>query len=245
MVLMLIASLNFARHFIALQALSLEPYKADPECQASLALLALSVARDRDAARRARGVPGLSARAALRGASTWSRRRPPAASRRHDYQSWPVFAPYWMLFLSCIVCSTGSTGGGIKMFRALLLVRQTGRELKLLIHPSAVTPVRIGGRPVPEGVGPRGARVHLPLLRDGRLPHLRDAAHRAGLRLVLLRRGRLDQQHRARLRRPRRRAQLPFPEHACRPGSAPRRCSPGGSRSSAWWCCLRPAYWRK
>jgi trk system potassium uptake protein TrkH len=40
------------------------------------------------------------------------------------------------------------------MFRALVLVRQTGRELKLLIHPSAVTPVRIGGRPVPEGVGP-------------------------------------------------------------------------------------------
>ena len=70
-----------------------------------------------------------------------------------DYQSWPVFAPYWMLFLSCIVCSTGSTGGGIKMFRALLLARQTGRELKLLIHPAAMAPVRIGGRPIPDAVG--------------------------------------------------------------------------------------------
>jgi trk system potassium uptake protein len=64
-----------------------------------------------------------------------------------------VFAPYWMLFLSCIVCSTGSTGGGIKMFRTLLLARQTGRELKLLIHPAAMAPVRIGGRPIPESVG--------------------------------------------------------------------------------------------
>jgi trk system potassium uptake protein TrkH len=70
-----------------------------------------------------------------------------------DYQRWPVFAPYWMLFLSCIVCSTGSTGGGIKMFRTLLLTRQAGREMKLLIHPAAMAPVRIGGRPIPDGVG--------------------------------------------------------------------------------------------
>jgi trk system potassium uptake protein TrkH len=41
-----------------------------------------------------------------------------------NYDLWPVFAPLWMLFLSSIVCSTGSTGGGIKMFRTLLLMRQ-------------------------------------------------------------------------------------------------------------------------
>jgi trk system potassium uptake protein len=70
-----------------------------------------------------------------------------------DSQQWPVFAPYWMLFLSCIVCSTGSTGGGIKMFRTLLLSRQAGRELKLLVHPAAMAPVRIGGRPIPDSVG--------------------------------------------------------------------------------------------
>src|SRR5204863_6083275 len=52
-----------------------------------------------------------------------------------------------------IVCSTGSTGGGIKMFRTLLLARQAGRELTLLIHPAAMAPVRIGGRPIPDGVG--------------------------------------------------------------------------------------------
>ncbi len=69
-----------------------------------------------------------------------------------DYSTWPVFAPIWMLFLSCIVCSTGSTGGGIKMFRTLLLARQAGRELKLLVHPSAMAPVRIGGRVIPDRV---------------------------------------------------------------------------------------------
>lgn len=39
------------------------------------------------------------------------------------------------------------------MFRTLLLSRQAGRELKLLVHPSAVAPIRIGGRLIPDRVG--------------------------------------------------------------------------------------------
>jgi trk system potassium uptake protein TrkH len=69
-----------------------------------------------------------------------------------DYEKWPAFLPVWLLFLSCITCSTGSTGGGIKMFRTLLLVRQARRELKLLVHPSAVLPIRIGGHAIPDRV---------------------------------------------------------------------------------------------
>jgi trk system potassium uptake protein TrkH len=69
-----------------------------------------------------------------------------------DYEKWPAFLPVWLLFLSCITCSTGSTGGGIKMFRTLLLVRQARRELKLLVHPSAVLPIRIGGQAIPDRV---------------------------------------------------------------------------------------------
>jgi trk system potassium uptake protein TrkH len=57
-----------------------------------------------------------------------------------------------MLFLSCIVCSTGSTGGGIKMFRTLMLVRQAQREMKQIVHPSAVIPVRVGGQVIPERI---------------------------------------------------------------------------------------------
>ena len=150
-VLMLVASLNFARHFIALRRLSLQPYKHDPECKAILAVLTVSVV-------------------AIATLLTWHGVYPTFfKSLRHaafnvvsmatttgfvtqDYSTWPVFAPIWMLFLSCIVCSTGSTGGGIKMFRTLLLSRQAGRELKLLVHPSAMASVRIGGRVIPDRV---------------------------------------------------------------------------------------------
>jgi trk system potassium uptake protein TrkH len=59
-----------------------------------------------------------------------------------------MFAPLVMLMLSCYCCNTGSTGGGIKMFRSLVLLRQAGREMLVLVHPQAVTPVRIGGQVV-------------------------------------------------------------------------------------------------
>ncbi len=151
-VLMVVASLNFARHFMALRELSFEAYKKDPETKTILVVLAVSVAGialllswhgvypDFLGALRASAFNVVS-QATTSGLSTT------------DWQIWPVFAPWWMLFLSCVVCSTGSPGGGIKMFRTLLLVRQTGRELKLLIHPAAMTPVRIAGRVVPDAVG--------------------------------------------------------------------------------------------
>jgi trk system potassium uptake protein TrkH len=149
--LMLIASLNFARHFVALRRLSLEPYTRDPEFRSIFALLGVSVV-------------------VIALILTWHNSyRSFFVSLRHaafnvvsmatttglvtqNVDNWPVFAPFWMLFLSCIICSTGSAGGGIKMFRALLLAKQAGHELKLLVHPSAVVPVRVGGRPIPDRV---------------------------------------------------------------------------------------------
>ena len=150
--LMLIASLNFARHFIALRRLSLQTYRVDPEARAIFLILSVSVV----------GVAALlSWHGVYPGFMTALRhsifnvvsQATTSGLTSQDYQEWPVFAPYWMLFLSCIVCSTGSTGGGIKMFRTLLLSRQAGRELKLLVHPAAMAPVRIGGRPIPDSVG--------------------------------------------------------------------------------------------
>ena len=62
-----------------------------------------------------------------------------------DYSRWPIFAPMWMLFLSSIVASSGSTGGGIKMIRTLVLAKQANRELNQLVHPNMVRPLKVGG----------------------------------------------------------------------------------------------------
>ncbi len=149
--LMLVASLNFARHLLALRRLSLEPYKADPECRPMLIILALSVVGIA-VLLTAHGVYPHFATALRHSVFNVISQATTSGLASQDTSQWPVFAPYWMLFLSCIVCSSGSPGGGIKMFRTLVLARQTGRELTLLIHPAAMAPVRIGGRPVPEAV---------------------------------------------------------------------------------------------
>ena len=70
----------------------------------------------------------------------------------HDYPSWPVFPAVLVLFSGFIGSSAGSTGGGIKAIRFLLLVKQGYRELLRAIHPSAVIAIKLNGKPVPERV---------------------------------------------------------------------------------------------
>jgi trk system potassium uptake protein TrkH len=63
----------------------------------------------------------------------------------YDYAQWPVFAPLLMILLGCFATSAGSTGGGIKMIRMILLLKQARRELVRIVHPNVVNPVVLGG----------------------------------------------------------------------------------------------------
>ncbi len=65
-----------------------------------------------------------------------------------DYAQWPIFAPVFMLFLCSFATCAGSTGGGIKLVRSLLLQKQALRELTRIVHPRAVVPVTLGGQVV-------------------------------------------------------------------------------------------------
>ncbi len=63
-----------------------------------------------------------------------------------DYAQWPAFAPVLMLLLGCFATCGGSTGGGIKMMRILLLLKQARHELVRIVHPNVVNPVVMGGQ---------------------------------------------------------------------------------------------------
>jgi trk system potassium uptake protein TrkH len=65
-----------------------------------------------------------------------------------DYTTWPVFAPLFMIMLSGVATSAGSTGAGIKMARMVMLLKQARREMSRIIHPRAVNPVTLGGHVV-------------------------------------------------------------------------------------------------
>ncbi|HET9107547.1 MAG TPA: potassium transporter TrkG, partial [Steroidobacteraceae bacterium] len=151
-VLMLISALNFARHFAALRRLSLKPYRHDPELRAIALLLVASVVFIAGLLTWNGVYPtfGTSLRYSAFNVVSMATTTGWVTVGKSGFSGWPVFAPIWMLFLSGITCSTGSAGSGTKMFRTLVLARQAGRELKLLVHPNAMAPVRVGGRPVPE-----------------------------------------------------------------------------------------------
>jgi trk system potassium uptake protein TrkH len=65
-----------------------------------------------------------------------------------DYELWYSFGAFILLLLFFTGGSAGSTGGGIKMIRWMILVRNLGREIKQIIHPRAILPVRIGDQAI-------------------------------------------------------------------------------------------------
>lgn len=65
-----------------------------------------------------------------------------------DYNGWGHSLVMVMLLLMFTGASTGSTSGGIKMLRLLILTRNSRQELHRLIHPSAVLPVRVNGKAI-------------------------------------------------------------------------------------------------
>ncbi len=150
-VFMLIAVMNFAAHFLALRGRTLAVYRTDPEAIPTLVLILGSCV-------------GIALFLWLEEIypSFWTALRHAsfnlvsiATSSGYasvDYAQWPIFAPLWMMFLTAIAASSGSTGGGIKMIRTLVLVKQAGREFVKLLHPAAVNPMKISGQVIPNGV---------------------------------------------------------------------------------------------
>jgi len=65
-----------------------------------------------------------------------------------NFALWPSFLPVMMLFFSFMGGCVGSTGGGIKAMRLMLIYKQGIRELKQLVHPHAVIPLKVGRRRV-------------------------------------------------------------------------------------------------
>jgi len=68
------------------------------------------------------------------------------------FANWPVFLPVLLFMMAFIGGCAGSTGGGMKVIRILLIYKQGLREIQRLIHPNAIIPVKINKRPVNDRV---------------------------------------------------------------------------------------------
>ncbi|WP_304638587.1 TrkH family potassium uptake protein [Pseudomonas sp.] len=147
---MIIAGVNFALHFLAWRFRSLKSYLQDPECKAFLLILAalflvtavmLIHFQYYDIWTSIR----FAAFQTVSIATT-------AGFGVTDFSAWPTVLPFLLLYASFIGACAGSTGGGMKVIRVILLYKQGTRETKRLLHTHGVFPIKLGGRPVPDRV---------------------------------------------------------------------------------------------
>jgi trk system potassium uptake protein TrkH len=148
MVFMVLAAMNFSTHFLAWRQRKISLYWQDSEITAMLALLAVACVV-------------LSGFVWWKGvfSSYWVALRHTSFNlisiatdcgfASFDYSLWPHFVGWCFLLLSCICACSGSTGGGIKMIRTLILFKQARREMFGLVHPNAVHALKIGGKVIP------------------------------------------------------------------------------------------------
>ncbi len=145
---MLIAGVNFSLHFLAYRRIQLWHYWRDAEFRTYLGIIAVGVivvtlgleATDyidvTSEAFRASVFQVVSI-ATTTGFST------------ENYAAWPGSIPLLLILLSFIGGCAGSTAGGMKVIRWLLIFKQGAREIKRLIHPNAEIPVKLSNKAVP------------------------------------------------------------------------------------------------
>ena len=149
-VFMILSAFNFALHFYAWRFKSISHYFQDSEVKTLLIVLAIAavvtfvtlvVSNSYEPNEALRfGLFELVSIATTTGFAT------------ADFSLWPVFLPFLLFFLAFMGGCAGSTGGGLKVIRVLLIYKQGSREMKRLIHPNAIIPIRIGGRPIDDRV---------------------------------------------------------------------------------------------
>lgn len=142
-VFMIASTVNFSLHFLAWRSHSLKHYVRDSEFLAFLGFLSgitllvvvylmLTGAYDSYSAPLVKGLFQVVSIGSTTGFTST------------DFSSWPGALPVLLILISFVGGCAGSTAGGMKVMRWLLIFKQGSRELRRLVHPSAVMPVKLG-----------------------------------------------------------------------------------------------------
>jgi trk system potassium uptake protein TrkH len=148
-IFMFLAGVSFSLHFVAWRRPG--AYWRDPEFRGySLILIAVAVLGTAILVASGHYIsPGESARQAAFHVVSFMTTTGFTAT---GFDQWPGALPLTLILLGFIGGCAGSTGGGMKVVRWLLLYNQGLREVKRLVHPAAEIPVRLGSSVVPQSV---------------------------------------------------------------------------------------------
>ncbi|MCZ6503267.1 MAG: TrkH family potassium uptake protein [Gammaproteobacteria bacterium] len=149
-VFMVISGINFGLHFLAVKDRSILLYFKDDEVISYLLILLVSTASV---------FAGLVYFATFEGITAFRLAIFEVVSiftttgfTTADFSQWPSILPYLIFFGAFIGACAGSTGGGLKVIRVMLLAKQGIREIHRLIHPNAVFPIKVNKHRVPSNV---------------------------------------------------------------------------------------------
>ncbi len=147
---MVISAVNFALHFSAWRLRSFQHYWSDPEFKFYLAILsvitvfttAVLLLHDTYAGLESfrRAIFEVVSIATTTGFAT------------ADFSQWPNVLPFLLFVAAFAGGCAGSTGGGMKVIRVLIILKQGSREVKRLMHPNAVIPIKVGNLPISDRV---------------------------------------------------------------------------------------------
>ena len=146
MIYMLLSGINFALHYFSFQRTRITVYSHDSEFRfylfyivCAIAIVVFALAHLGDYGFRY---------SALHGAFQVISLATTTGFASTNFAVWPTFVPVFLFLLAFIGACAGSTGGGMKVIRVALIVKQGYRELVQLVHPNAIIPVKLGDRPV-------------------------------------------------------------------------------------------------
>ncbi|MBT3707035.1 MAG: potassium transporter [Proteobacteria bacterium] len=151
MIFMLVSAINFALHFTVVRSRSLSTYFGDTEVKAFMVFMLLVITIAITVLAVWEAYPS-SGQTILHGAFQVISIGTTTGFTTTGFHWWPSFLPVLLIIMSAVGGCAGSTAGGMKMIRFVLLYKQGKREIGQLIHPSAMVTVKIGNKPVPDHV---------------------------------------------------------------------------------------------
>ena len=149
-IFMVVSGLNFALHYTAWHARSIKSYISDPEARLFVLVILFGILVTTYSLYTTASMP--NEEILFVGVFQLISILTTTGFTTTEFHLWPSFLPFFLILLSFFGACAGSTGGGIKMGRILIMSQQVVREIYRLIHPNAVLPIKTKKHKIPERV---------------------------------------------------------------------------------------------
>ena len=149
-IFMVVSGLNFALHYTAWHARSIKSYISDPEARLFVLIILFGILVTTYFLYTTASMP--NEEILFVGVFQLISILTTTGFTTTEFHLWPSFLPFFLILLSFFGACAGSTGGGIKMGRILIMSQQVVREIYRLIHPNAVLPIKTKKHKIPERV---------------------------------------------------------------------------------------------